>query len=66
MSKKNNKEIDKSYITKQLKDTMAKVEGAKNLLNNGKIPIAANKLLGISQKLGYIVGCLEKNDNNSD
>lgn len=56
--------MDKDFVVKQLKDTMAKVEGAKNLLNNGKIPIAANKLLGISQKLGYIIGRLEEDDNS--
>ena len=59
-------DTEKDFAIKQLKDTMAKIEGVKNLLNNGKILLAHNKILGIYQKLGYIIGQLEKDESDTN
>jgi len=64
MSNAGEESVGNEFVIKQLKDSMAKVEGIKNLLNNGKIPLASNKLLGLYQKLGYIISRLENNEKD--
>ena len=41
-------------------DIYAKVEGASNLLKDGKTWYAINKLEGLKQKLAYTANCLRK------
>lgn len=43
------------FINKQLKDSMAKIQGAINLLDNSASHFARNKMVGLYQKLGYIL-----------
>lgn len=46
----------------ELKDLLSKVIGTKNLLQDGKIIIAYNKLVGIQNKLYNII---KQNENNN-
>lgn len=47
-------------VSKEVKDVMAKVQGAINLLKDGKQVLVNNKLLGIQQKLNSLLLRLEK------
>jgi hypothetical protein len=51
--------MENQEIVKEIKETMAKVQGSSNMLMNGKIILAYNKLLGINQKLGLLVAKME-------
>jgi hypothetical protein len=52
--------MDNIDVSKEIKDTMAKVQGAINLLKDGKQVLVNNKLLGIQQKLNTLLLNLEK------
>lgn len=57
------------FIIKQLKDAMAKIQGAMHLLDNSATHFARNKMLGVYQKLAYIfqkVSEWDKSENNKD
>lgn len=57
--------MEKEFFDKQIKETIAKVHGTLNLLKNGKFVIVRDKLVGISQKLEYILKRInEKEDIN--
>ena len=45
----------KDFIEKQLKDSLAKTQGAINLIDNSSTHFARNKMLGLYQKIGYIL-----------
>ena len=65
---KNYKDRD-DFINRQLKDSMVKVQGAINLLNTNAVILSRNKMLGLYQKLGYILQQInnwEDNENNND
>jgi len=63
-------ENEKDFMVKQLKDSMAKTQGAINLLDNSATHFARNKMLGLYQKLGYILqrvsNWTEDNESNQD
>lgn len=57
------------FVNKQLKDAMAKIQGAINLLDNSASHFARNKMIGLYQKLGYILQQINnwpENENNKD
>jgi len=58
------------FVIKQLKDTLAKIQGAINLIDNSPTHFARNKMLGIYQKVGYILHKVsqewEDNENNKN
>ena len=45
----------KDFLIRQLKDSMAKAQGAINLIDNSPSHFARNKIFGLYQKLGYIL-----------
>lgn len=51
--------MDILEIKKEVRDTLAKVQGALNLLRDGKQVLVNNKLLGIQQKLSSFLSKLE-------
>jgi len=65
----------KDFIEKQLKDSLAKIQGAINLIDNSSTHFARNKMLGLYQKIGYILqkinswesleGDVEENNENN-
>jgi len=60
---------EKDFMVKQLKDSMAKAQGAINLIDKGGTYFARNKMLGIYQKLGYMLQRVSNwtdNENNQD
>jgi len=63
-------ENEKDFMVKQLKDSMAKTQGAINLLDNSSTHFARNKMLGIYQKLGYMLqrvsNWTEDNESNKN
>jgi len=66
MKKYKNRE---DFINKQLKDLMAKTQGAINLLDNSATHFARNKMIGLYQKLGYIyqqINNWDTNENNQN
>lgn len=52
--------IEKEDVIKLIRDIYAKVEGADNLLKDGKIIIVHDKLIGLKQKLAHTAKCLEE------
>ena len=46
---------EKDFMVKQLKDLIAKTQGAINLIDNSPTHFARNKMLGLCQKLGYML-----------
>ena len=48
------------FVKKQIRETMIKVRGALNLIEDNKPIFARNKILGINQKLGYIYNQMEE------
>lgn len=71
MEKETNDFLEKDDVVKLIKDIYAKVEGASNLLKDGKVWYAINKLEGLKQKLAYTSSWLNQNgsvvynENNS-
>ena len=52
--------MDSKEVSKEVRDIMAKVQGAMNLLKEGKQVLVNNKLLGIQQKLNILLSNLSK------
>jgi hypothetical protein len=68
---KKNYKNKEDFIIKQLKDTLAKIQGAINLIDTSTTHFARNKMLGVYQKIGYILQKVsqdwqETNENNKD
>jgi len=52
--------MDNKEISKEVKGIMVKMQGAMNLLKDGKQILVNNKLLGIQQKLNILLLNLNK------
>jgi hypothetical protein len=52
--------LETEDVLKLIKDIYAKVEGASNLMKDGKLWYAINKLEGLKQKLAYTANFLDK------
>jgi hypothetical protein len=57
--------MEEKIVREQLIKTMIKVKGAMNLMNNGKVTLAYNKILGVYQKLGYLASMLEETEEKN-
>lgn len=53
--------MDNQEILKEVKDTLAKVQGAINLLKDGKQILVSRKLFGIQQKLSALLTKIDPN-----
>ena len=58
---KTNEEI----LMQALKDIAVKMQGTRNLLVDGKVIPAHNKIVGISNKINNVLKEINKNENNN-
>jgi len=60
-------DINADDFLKLMNDIYAKVQGAENLIKDGKFWLSVNKLIGLRQKMEQVVQRVQdKNEDNSD